>query len=353
MRSRWASTSPPRAGRLDAAVGRASDDPHVGGHPPGDREHLAPAPVRRGQQPGGRVGPGADEEARVGAAEGLGGGIRVAEQHEVDPAAARDDLQQAQGGRGELLGVVDDDEAQPRAEPVERVEVGLEVVGRCPEDPGRVEGSGGGQGRHLVVLAQHVRRGHPLGPVLVGAEPGEVLGVEAQLDGPHQQVAQLAPEGARGQGEPHRLGPRRSGRLPRRVAGEQLTEDDVLLGPAEQPRRGVAGEGRGLAQDAVAERLVGACQRRRGGAAQPRGDGVAQPGGREPGGGEDEALVCARLAGPDPRGDDLDGNSGPTGARRPEHAQHGPAVVDDRALARVEHRGGGHAEGGTTEHEHP
>ena len=55
------------------------------------------------------------------------------------------------------------------------------------------------------------------------AEAGEVLGVEAALDGPHQQVAQLAAEAAGRQ----RRGARDSGHggagdSPGRVPGEQL-----------------------------------------------------------------------------------------------------------------------------------
>ena len=228
---------------------------------------------------------------------------------------------------GELLGVVDDDEPQPGPQPVERVGVGLEVVGRGAEDPGGVEGAGGRQGRDLVVLAQHVGGRDPLGAVVGVAEPGEVLGVEAQLDGPHQQVAQLAPEGAGGQGEVHRRRPRGRGRLPCRVPGQQLTEDDVLLGAAEQPRRWVAGQRRRLAQDAEAERLVGASQRRRGGAAEPGGDGVAQPGGREPGGREQEAAVGGGLAVLDALGHHLDGHRGQAGARGAQHPQHRAAVL--------------------------
>ena len=210
---------------------------------------------------GRRVGPGGDEQPRVGAAEGLGGGVGVAEQHQVDPARAEDHLQQPQRRRRELLGVVDDDEPQPGAQPVERLGVGLEVVGRGAEDPGRVERAGRGQRGHLVVLAQHVGGGDPLGPVVPHTEGAQVVGVETQLDGTHQQVAQLAAEGARGQGEAHRLGPGRRGRVARGVTGEQLAEDDVLLGSAQQPRCRVADEGRRLAQDAEPEALVRARQR--------------------------------------------------------------------------------------------
>ena len=80
------------------AVRGATHDPDVRRHPARGGQHRAPAPVRRRQHPGRGVRPGRDEQARVGAAEGLGGGIRVAEQHELD-TAPDDDLQQAQRGR--------------------------------------------------------------------------------------------------------------------------------------------------------------------------------------------------------------------------------------------------------------
>ena len=287
---------------------------------------------------GRRVGPGRHEQPRVGATEGLGGGVGVAQEHEVDPAPGDDDPQQAQRGRGELLGVVDDDQPQPGAQPVERLEVGLEVVGRGAEDPGRVERPRRRQRGHLVVLAQHVGGATHSGRSWARPEHGEVLGVEAELDGAHQQVAQLTAEGAGGQGQRQPAGQGGADRLARGVAGEQLTEDDVLLGAAEQARGGLAGQCRRLAQDAEPEGLVGARQRGGRGATEPGGDGVAQPGGREPGRREQEAAVGRGLTGLDPLGDDLDRDGGQAGSRGAEHPQHRAAVLDDRALARVEHR---------------
>ena len=336
--------------RLDLPAGPGRLDPAVGGRRPPPRSCAATraaarrAPRRRtgttwtAARVGG-VGPGGDEQPRVGAAEGLGGGVGVAEQHEVDPAAGDDHLQQPQAGRGELLGVVDDDEPQPgRA-------AGRARRGRPRGGRRRRRGSRRGrrprgrEGGDLVVLAQHVGGRDPLGAVVRPAEPGEVLGVEAELDGPHQQVAQLAAEGAGGQREVHRRRPRRRRRLPRRVPGEQLAQDDVLLGAAEQPRRRVAAQRRRLAQDAEPERLVGAGQRLGGGAAEPGGDGVAQPGGREPGRRQQQAAVGARPrrarpGRPPPRRPRW---SCPCPGRRAPAAP-APRCVDDRMLARVEHR---------------
>ena len=62
-------------------------------------------------------------------------------------------------------------------------------------------------------------------------------------------------------------------------------------GPLSSRGRGVAGEGRGLAQHPEAEGLVGAGERRRRRAAEPGRDGVAQPGGGDAGGREEEAGV--------------------------------------------------------------
>ena len=192
---------------------------------------------------------------------------------------------------------------RPGAQPVERLGVGLEVVGRGAEDPGRVERPGRRQRGHLVVLEQHVRRPRPTragrGPARGGRGPrgrGRARRPASAGRAAHRGrcgwAAPGAPTRATGGAD----------RLARGVAGEQLAEDDVLLGAAQQPRGGVADQGRRLAQDAEAERLVGAGQRGGRGATEPGGDGVAQPGGREPGRGEQEAAVGRGLAAPRPAG---------------------------------------------------
>ena len=110
----------------------------------GGRSTSPPQPVRRGQRAGsgGERGPGRDEQPRVGAAEGLGGGVGVAEQHEVDarrrrrpPAAAEPRPAVSSWASSTTTS------RSPAAQPVERLGVVLEQVGRRAEDPGRVEGA--------------------------------------------------------------------------------------------------------------------------------------------------------------------------------------------------------------------
>ena len=125
VRSRCASTTAPDAGRVHRgrrAVGRRAHDPDVRRRP-GPRR---PRPRRRS----GGCGRGARVRAdgqpctnRRGSAPrkvcvAASGSPTQDERHRT---AARDDLEQAPRGRGELLGVVDDDEPQAGPEPVEGV----------------------------------------------------------------------------------------------------------------------------------------------------------------------------------------------------------------------------------------
>ena len=105
----------------------------------------------------------------------------------------------------------------------------------------RIHAGSNAPGAERAVTSSYSRStlggGDPLGPALVAAASGEVVGVEPQLDGPHQQVAQLAAEGAGRQREVQVGRPVGGGGGPRGVPREELAEDDVLLGPAQQARR--------------------------------------------------------------------------------------------------------------------
>ncbi len=252
----------PRPPGCGEPLGAPSQGADLGSDPAGRVVDGLRQPVCRGQHQRGALaqrGPPVGEVARVGAAEGLHRAVRVAEQDDVDARTHHGAQQPGRGGR-ELLGVVDDDQAQAGPEPVEGVRVLLEEVGGGPEDPGRVVGAWRRQGGDLVVLGQHVGRCHPLGPVVGAPEVSQVVGLEAVLDRAHQQVAQLVAEASGGQREVQPVRPGRSGALGR-MPGEQLAQDDVLLGAAQQARRRVAPQGRRLAQDAEAERLEGPGER--------------------------------------------------------------------------------------------
>ena len=89
------------------------------------RVHRRAARPRGSRSTPGQLGPAVAEVARVGAAEGLHGAVGVAEQDQVE-ARSGHGAQQPRRGRGELLGVVDDHEAQP-----------VDATARAPPGPPR------------------------------------------------------------------------------------------------------------------------------------------------------------------------------------------------------------------------
>ncbi len=342
----------PLRGRSDLPVTDAGDDPDVAHDPEGRPHHVTPASVGPGEGQGAGVGPCREEEPRVGPPEGLGGGVGVTEQHEVDRTSPDDDLEEALCGRRELLRVVDDDEAQPRAQAVEGTGVGLQGVCCSTEDPRGVERAGGGEGRHLVVLAKDVGRRHPLLAAVLPAEALQVLRVQTQLDDPHEEVAELSAKGPGGNRQGERLGPRRARRGSRGVPREQLAEDDVLLRTTQQPWRRVPGQRRGLAEDREPERLVRASERGGGRATETRRDGIPQQSGGTAGRRQHEARVGLGLPLRDPVGHDLDGHGRRARAGTADHPQHRPTVVDDGTLALVEHTHAAVLQRGPAEDEH-
>ena len=233
-RSRATSTLAAVAQRLGCPLLAAAERPDAGGDRAADPEQGGRLPVCGAQEDRRRlagcgvgpaeVGPAGGQDARVGAAERLDRRVRVTDEHEVRTGGG-EHAQQPGGGGGELLGVVDDDEPHVRAYPRQRRGVVLEQVGRGGEDPGRVVGAGPGEGGDLVVLAEHLRRGDPLGPAVLRAEGGEPVGLDAVLDGPHEQVAQLGTEPPLVERDEDVIGPRRRGRVALRVPGQELAED--------------------------------------------------------------------------------------------------------------------------------
>ena len=279
-----------------------------------DEARVAPCP--------GEVGPAVGEEARVGAAEGLDGDVGVAEEDDPWPAGSGDDAQQPRRGGGQLLGLVDDDEADALVEPVEGRRVVVEQLGDGREHPRGVVGAVPAERGDLVVLAQHVRGRAHSGRSCSAAEPGEVVGPLPELDRAHEQVAQLVAEAAGRQGLAQLLGPRRPRHLTGGVPGEQVAQDDVLLRAVEQARRRVAAQRRLGAQHAEAERLPRARERLRRRAAEPRGDLLAQLGRCAAARGQHEARVGPQTLPPHGVDDELDREGRLAGAR----ARRGPAA---------------------------
>ena len=197
-------------------------------------EHLPTAPVARWTAHRvGASGQAGDEQARVGAAEGLGGGVGVAEQHEVDAADPRRPAAAA-AGRRELLGVVDDDEPQAGARSRSRA---VGSASRWSAAAPRIQAGSKAPGADRAVTSSYSRS------------------TWAAATHSGRPWAARAARGPRGRGRLHR--PASAGRAARRgscawagpgapsrataaptitcrMTGQQLTEDDVLL-RAEHP----------------------------------------------------------------------------------------------------------------------
>ena len=232
----------------------------------------------------------------------------------------------------------------PLVQPRERRRVVVEQLGDGGEHPGGVVGAVPTERGDLVVLTQHPCRRHPFRAAVLGAEPGEVVGPEPELDRAHQQVTQLVAEAAGRQRFAELDRPRRPRHVPRGVPGEQVAQDDVLLRPVEQPRRRVATQRRLGAQHAEAEGLPGARQRLGRRAAESCGDLLAQRRRGAAARGQHEARVGPQTVPAHGVDDQLDGHRGLAGARPAQDPQHARGRVQCPLLALVEphlHRGDG------------
>ena len=197
---------PSRWVRSSTTVSLSPASPSRSKRPPTSRGSRAPA--ARSVQPSARKRGSAPRKVCTA-------DVGVTEEHDARPPAG-DDPQQPRCGRGQLLGLVDDDEPDPLVQPRERRLVLVEQLGDGREHPGGVVGAVSAERGDLVVLTQHLCRRHPFGAVELGAEPGEVVGPEPQLDRAHQQVTQLVAEAAGRQRLSERDGPRRPAARPRR-----------------------------------------------------------------------------------------------------------------------------------------
>jgi hypothetical protein len=320
--------------------------PPAGAHPRHDAldcgAQLRPVPPAGPQHDGGRAGTGGGEVVGplgqvtgVGSAETERRGVRVARQQQV-ATSPHDRGQQARDGGGHLLRVVDRDE--PRAPPDVGQQLGVVVecpLGR-PHDERRVIGAGAAQCVDLVVLGEHLRGGHPLGPVVLAAQPGQVLRAQPAFDRAHHQVAQLGPQAPGAQCRPHVVRPVGSPAGAGRVSGEQLAEDDVLLRTGEQPGGRQSVGGRGATQDAEGQGRGRAGDRLARRAVEPAGDPLAQLGRRAPGRGQHEDLVRREAALLHATDDGLDDRGRDAGAGRAEQPQRPAAVGHRSQLLRVE-----------------
>jgi hypothetical protein len=130
----------------------------------------------------------------------------------------------------------------------------------------------------------------------------------------------------------HVLGPVRNLALGGGVTGQEVSQNDILLGPAEQPGTRDTAARSGLAENAEAERLMGTGERLGRGPTDPCGEAFAQVGRCGSRGGEHEGLVGCDPVTVDPFDHQLDGRSGLASARSTQDAHHrsGPALITVR-----------------------
>ena len=250
--------------------------------------------------------------------------------------------EQRRRGLGGLLRVVDDEQPQPR-EGAERG--GCRGVDRAaPHDRrgeraelGGVELGGAQLLLHLGVLGEESGRGDPLGARRPLAETGERRGVDAVLDRPHHEVAQLGAEPAqRAHLGRERVGPGGAEAVAD-AALEELAHDLVVLGAREQGD-GLAGE---RAHELERQRVGRARDRAARRDPEPHGELVAQGGGRRSRGRQHEHLVGGVAEPLDPVGDELDDEPGLAAARGPEDRR--VLAVEEGRDGVQEGRGAGHA----------
>ena len=152
----------------------------------------------------------------------------------------------------ELLGIVNQQDADPGAFGCQQLGVGGERLERGPDKfggphrrssrPRRRRSYGRAQQHHLLVSAREPARGRPFRTTRQPSDPLELLGVNAAFGATGQQLAQLGGEPCTAQGCPQLSGPRR-----RRIgtvgylAGKQFGDDRVLFSAGHQPGRRTAG----------------------------------------------------------------------------------------------------------------
>ncbi len=325
--------------RVDAA---AQPDPP--GHPLGGGQQPGAEASGGAQHDGvGRGAVGArelrgevEDAAHLRAAEAVDALVRVADGDEVATVAGQRPEQGDLAGVGVLV-LVDEDE------PVALAQLGLVHPGLQHRAAQQVGVVGGALRVEVVEVAGHEPPGrlHLDQPVL-GAQGGQLLGLQPLLPGAREHRPHLAGEPPGGDGAAEALGP-----AVRLVDGrEQLGEHHVLLGGRQQAQRsGVQLGGGVVPQQREREGVEGRAGHLGHGAAEPRGDPVAQllrglAGERQR---EHRGRVEATLL--DPLDDRLHQRRGLAGAGAGQHEQRPAGVLHDGALVLVE-GGRGRATGG-------
>ncbi len=168
----------------------------------------------------------------------------------------------------------------------------------------------------------------------------QLVRADSSLDRAHEQIAQLLGEAAGGQRRTQAPGPVVGTEL-FDVATEQLADQQVLLGTGEQPRRRLTAQDRLATQQPERVGVERAGQRLAYRAGEPPGDPLPQLVRGAAAEGEYQDVLWIDTVALDPVDHRLDQRRGLARAGPGEDEQRATAMVDDRALRRVE-RWGGH-----------
>ena len=337
-----------------------------------DRRHPLPAEAGAGK-PGRQPGPGfADrrpgpvihgEHGRgrldrvhacgVGAAEPEHRLVRVAGEQDR-PRRAAEHPDQLHLLRVEILGVVDQQVADPPPLGREQLGVAGQRIQRRTDELGGIERRSGGLGRtpargtaeqhHLLVGAEEAAGRDPLRYVVPLPEPLQLIRTQPAFRRPQEQLAQFGGEPRQPDRRQQPLRPARprhgAARPAVQLPRQQIAHHGVLLGAREEPWRGVAAAGGVQPQHPEGVRVHGAHERLTGGARAV--DGAVDEGGqprpqltrRPPA--ADEQQHPLRL-GP---GADVPGGRGQeqrrlAGARTTDDAQRAGVVLEDPPRGRL------------------
>ncbi len=340
------------ASPAEAGAGKPGREPGPG---VADRR---PGPVIHGEHGGGRLD---RVQARgVGAAEPEHRLVRVAGEQDR-PRRAAEHPDQLHLLRVEILGVVDQQVADPRPLGREQLGVAGQRIQRGTDELGGVERRSGGLGRsparrtaeqhHLLVGAEEAAGRDPLRHVVPLPERLQLVRTQPAFRRPQEQLAQLGGEPRQPDRRQQPLRParprHRAARPAVQLPRQQIAHHGVLLGAREEPWRGVAAAGGVQPQHAEGVRVHGAHERLTGGAravggavdegGQPRPQLTRRPPAA------DEQQHPLRL-GP---GADVPGGRGQeqrrlAGARTADDAQRAGVVLEDpprgRLPLRLRHR---------------
>ena len=155
-----------------------------------------------------------------------------------------------------MLGIIDEQQPNPGALGGKQISIRSQRLQGRTDKIGRAQGRNrglwrggtdrGAQQHHLLVLLSELPRGHPLAAPGQPPDALQLDRIDTALRTPGHQVAQFGGEPDRGERGPQFARP--GMRAVVEITGEQFTDDPVLLGSGDQPRRWISGARGRIAQ---------------------------------------------------------------------------------------------------------